>query len=144
MQWTCDVIMQWTLEEREKRMRNLEFYVCKHVVKDLLILVEAFPALSLHRVMGQGTPPVIFLARYCDSSFCDLVYESFLVLSLKYFHNRLRKQGRKTVKRALHFIDRGINQIFEYQVNTFTSSFSVNIFSFKCYQSVLIFSDLRQ
>ena len=33
-------------------MRNLYFYVCKHVVKDLLILVEAFPALSLHRVMG--------------------------------------------------------------------------------------------
>ena len=90
----------------------------------------------------------------CNSSFCDLALESFLVLSqswwlsLKHFNDGLRKQGRKTVKRAFHFLDRGknawLNQIFKYKVSTVILSFSVNIFSFEYSKSVLIFSDYRR
>ena len=50
-----------------------------------------------------------------------------VLVTLKHFHDGLRKQGRKIVKRAFHFCDRGKNawlyQIFEYKVNTFISNF---------------------
>ena len=46
----------------------------------LSISVEELPASSLHRLMGQGTPPFIFTTRHCDSSFYNITLESFLVL----------------------------------------------------------------
>ena len=68
------------------------------------------------------------------SSFFTFVYLSLLanksfsvLVTFKHFHDGLRKQGRKIVKGAFHFRDRGKNawlyQIFECKVNTFILNF---------------------
>ena len=46
-----------------------------------------------------------------------------VLVTLKHFHDGLRKQGRKIVKGAFHFRDRGFYQIFECKVNTFIWNF---------------------
>ena len=103
---------------------------------------RALPVLSLHRVMGQGIL-LSFSQRAIEilRSMTKLSTLSWYLLSLSYFflkhfYDRLRKQGRKAVKCAFHFRDRGKNawlrQIFQCKVNTFISNFSVNIFSLKC------------
>ena len=100
------------------------------------------PASSLHRVIGTASGLPLSWQRALEILRSKTKLSSlschFLSLSnflLNHCHNGLRKQGRKTVKRAFHYPDRGKNawfyQIFQYRVNTVISSFSVNIFSFK-------------
>ena len=81
----------------------------------------------------RATEILRFLAKVSTLSSYFLSLSDFF---LKHFHDGLRRQGRKAVKRAFHFLDIGKNawlyQIFECKVNTVISNFSVNIFSLKC------------
>ena len=76
---------------------------------------HALPVLSLHRVMGYGTPPSFSqCAIEILRSITKLPTLSWYFLSLsdfflKHFYDGLRKQDRKAVKSAFHFRDRGKN-----------------------------------
>ena len=98
---------------------------------------------KLAQSYGLGDSPFRFLQRaikilrsITKLSTLSWYFRSLSDFFLKHFHDGLRKQGRKAVKRAFHFLDRGKNawlyQIFECKVNTVISNFSVNIFSLKC------------
>ena len=64
----------------EKNYHNVCVYK-QFVLALLSISAEALPASSLHRVMGQGTPPFIFTMHHGYSSLYNTGFEAFLVLS---------------------------------------------------------------
>ena len=101
-------VRDWILAESEIAWE----LVGREVLRDKS---HALPVSSLHRVMGQGTPPFVSTIHNWDSSFYNKAFDSLgtfsvlVIFFLKRFHDGLRMQGRKAFKRAFHFRDRGKN-----------------------------------